>query len=67
MELTKSGEPKIILLANKPFELRCTVKGTPSELARAKIKWEGPDSKGSEITIKGNDANGNITLERGRW
>ena len=53
-------------MTNKPFEFRCTVEGTSSELSGATIKWQGPDGKGKEITITGNDAYGNITLERGR-
>ena len=70
LDFSESGKPKVILLANKPFEFRCTVKGTSSELVGVKIKWigpvcKGPGSKWSEITITGNDANGNITLERG--
>ena len=67
LRISKSGNSKIILLANKPYEFRCTVEGTPNEVARAKIKWHGPDGKGKELIIKGDDANGNITLEDGRW
>ncbi|XP_028406960.1 uncharacterized protein LOC114529374 isoform X2 [Dendronephthya gigantea] len=59
--LTKSGEPKSILLTNKSFEFQCTATGTPSELAGAKFTWRGPD----DVSIPGNDDKGNITMESG--